>query len=60
MANFSGTFYKPEPDPGPNFRENWALYFFWMQNRPNVGVCIMRTISNIFFSAGEKINAINI
>ena len=56
MENFSGTFYKPEPDESSDFRKNCAfnygtfvkyqiLCFFWMQNRHNIGVCIVRTIS---------------
>ena len=54
----------PEPDPGEDFRNNWAfiywtlvknqtLCFFWMQNCPNMGVCIVRTIYNIFALALE-------
>ena len=63
--NFSGTFCTPEPDPGSNFRKNWVfiystlvknqtLCFFWLQNRPNIGVSIVCTISNIFVLALEK------
>ena len=66
MRNFSGNFYPLEPGPGPNYRKNLALIywtpekkqtlcFFWMQNRPNIGVCIVRNISNIFALALEKI-----
>ena len=60
MTKFSGTFYTPEQDQGPNFRKNWTLVknqtlcFFWMQNCPNIGVCIVRFISNIFALALEK------
>ena len=65
MTIFSGNFYTSEPEQGPNFRKNWALIywtleekralcFFWMQTRPNIGVCIVRTISNIFALALEK------
>ena len=52
MTNFSGTFYTPKQDQGPNFRKtmaiihwilvkNQTLCFFWMQNRPNLGVYIV-------------------
>ena len=55
----------PKPDPGPNFRKNWTLIywtlvkkqslcFFWMQNRPNIGVSIVRAISNVFALALKK------
>ena len=65
MTYFSGTFGTPEPNLSPNFRKNWtficwtlvkdeSLCFFWMQNRPNVGVYIVRTISDIFSLALEK------
>ena len=64
MANVSGNFYKPEPDPGPVFRKNWAL-IYWafvkkqtlcislMQSWPDTGFCILRTISNIFVLVAE-------
>ena len=65
MTNFSGTFYTPKQDQGPNFRKtmaiihwilvkNQTLCFFWMQNRPNLGVCIVHTVSNIFALVMEK------
>ena len=65
MTHFLGTFYTPEPDLGPKFRkkldprlldpsENPDKCFFWLQNHPNIGVCIVRTISNIFALAMEK------
>ena len=25
MTNFSDAFYKPDPDPRPDFRKNWTL-----------------------------------
>ena len=34
--------------------KNQTLCFFWMQNRPNIGVYIVRTISNIFALALKK------
>ena len=65
MTIFSDNFYTSEPEQGPKFRKNWALIywtlqekqalcFFWMQNRLNIGVCMVRAISNIFALALEK------
>ena len=65
MTHFSGTFCTPEPNPSPNFRKNWTLIywtlvknqtlcFFWMQNRPNIGIYTVPTISKIFALALEK------
>ena len=62
---FTGTFYKPEPHPGPDFSKkmgpnlltlvkNQTLCFFWMQKPLNIGVCIVHAISNILALALKK------